>query len=315
MRLAWPSKARVEDVRDEEEIRFDRGEARPDFICIGAQKAGTTWLYRQLYSHPDFWVPPIKELEYFTKFSRTKAAPRPRDDCDVYFLEKIKKLSAQQYIDMHGYGELFESKGKFLSGDISPTYSMLNDEIVQQIIEYFPTVKVIFLARDPVERAWSQLSMGVRLGRIAPFDETDSEEVIRNLMNPGVFALSFPSKVVARWRRYVAPYFFRIYFFDDLEKNPTELRGSILEFLGSDPGKDGGQVKPDSNADANTKLRLSEKVRSRVAQFFKKELKACAEEFGGPARQWPARYGFSLLWFVIDILDDVDLLGWCGWLG
>ncbi len=315
MRLAWPSKARVEDVRDEEEIRFDRGEARPDFICIGAQKAGTTWLYRQLYSHPDFWMPPIKELEYFTKFSRTKAAPRPRDDCDVYFLEKIKKLSAQQYIDMHGYGELFESKGKFLSGDISPTYSMLNDEIVQQIIEYFPTVKVIFLARDPVERAWSQLSMGVRLGRIAPFDETDSEEVIRNLMNPGVFALSFPSKVVARWRRYVAPDFFRIYFFDDLEKNPTELRGSILEFLGSDPGKDGGQVKPDSNADANTKLRLSEKVRSRVAQFFKKELKACAEEFGGPARQWPARYGFSLLWFVIDILDDVDLLGWCGWLG
>ena len=37
----------------------------PSFLCIGAQKAGTTWLHAQLRSHPKVWLPPIKELHYF----------------------------------------------------------------------------------------------------------------------------------------------------------------------------------------------------------------------------------------------------------
>jgi len=55
-------------------------------------------------------------------------------------------------------------------------------------------------------------------------------------------------------------------------------------------------------------------VRAHVAQFFKDELRACAKELGGPAREWPARYGFSLLWFFIGLADDIDLLVWCDWL-
>jgi hypothetical protein len=35
----------------------------PDFMCIGAQKAGSRWLYDQLALHPSFWMPPIKELQ------------------------------------------------------------------------------------------------------------------------------------------------------------------------------------------------------------------------------------------------------------
>jgi hypothetical protein len=37
----------------------------PHFIGIGAQKAGTTWLYRNLQEHPEVWLPPEKELHYF----------------------------------------------------------------------------------------------------------------------------------------------------------------------------------------------------------------------------------------------------------
>ena len=36
----------------------------PDFICIGMQKAGTGWAYDQLQYHPDFWMPPVKEIHY-----------------------------------------------------------------------------------------------------------------------------------------------------------------------------------------------------------------------------------------------------------
>jgi hypothetical protein len=314
MHWAWPFKACDGDDRDEEIDCSFTGDA-PDFLCVGAQKGGTSWLYQQLASHPDFWMPPIKELHYFDKLSRTKAAPpRPRDERDLCFLERIKGLSAKSHIALENYARLFEPKGSLLSGDISPTYSMLNDEIIERVASYFPNLKVIFLARDPVDRAWSQLSMGVRLGMISPFDETDSGEVIRNLLNPGVLSLSHPSKIVARWKRYVHPDRFRIYFFDDLERNPAELRCSILHFLGCDPEKPSGRLRADHNSDANRKkLRLTDKVRSRVAQFFRDELKACASELRGPAKEWPARYGFSLLYFFAGLADNLDLFLWCDW--
>lgn len=51
-----------------------------------------------------------------------------------------------------------------------------------------------------------------------------------------------------------------------------------------------------------------------MAQFFEQELKACAGELGGPAKKWPARYGFSLLIFFVQVLDGFDILFWCDWI-
>ena len=73
---------------------------------------------------------------------------------------------------------------------------------------------------------------------------------------------------------------------------------------------------PDFNRWARMeKLLLTDKVRSHLAQFFKRELKSCAARLGGPARDWPARYGFSLLLFVWDLMDDsIDLFFWLDWI-
>ena len=316
--MCWvsPFRSRIGEDQNGEDNHYSAGDACPDFLCVGAQKSGTSWLYWQLQSHPDFWMPPVKELHYFDQLSRIPSvtSARPRDDRDRRFLDKIKRLSARSHLDLEDYARLFEPKGSLLSGDITPAYSMLSDEIIERIVNHFPNLKVIFLARDPVERAWSQLSMGVRLCNISPFDATDVDAVTRTLLNPGVLLRSHPSKIVARWRRYVRPDLFRIYFFDDLEKNPADLRRSILLFLGADPNKPSGRLKADDNQDAKRgRLRLTDKVRSRVAQFFEEELKACAAELGGPAKRWPARYGFSLLIFFIQVLDDFDILFWCDW--
>ena len=97
--------------------------------------------------------------------------------------------------------------------------------------------------------------------------------------------------------------------------NPAELRRSILRFLGGDPAKPSGRLKPHYNNDAGReKLRLTAKVRDRVAQFFEHELKACAAELGGRAKSWPARYGFSLLVLVVQVLDDLDIFCWVDWI-
>ena len=317
MRWSWPFNGRAGNGRQRNGNGSNVDTARPDFLCVGVHKGGTTWLYQQLDSHPDFWMPPLKELHYFDQLSRVQrpSSPRCRDERDRRFLENINDLSAKPYIDFEHYGQLFEPKGSLLSGDISPNYSTLRNKIVRQIVRYFPKLKVIFLARDPVERVWSHLSMEVHYHQIEAFDVSDIDEVNRNLLRRGLLLRSYPSAVVARWKRYVDPDRFRIYFFDDLQRNPTELRRSILGFLGADPDKPPSRVPSDNTWGSMEKLPLTDKIRSHLAQFFKKELKTCAARLGGAARDWPARYGFSLVLFVWDLLDDsIDLFFWCDWI-
>ena len=240
-------------------------------------------------------MPPVKELHYFDQLARVHRASalRCRDGRDLRFLEILKTVNAVPTIDLKNYGRLFEPKASLLSGDISPNYSTLSNEVIQQIVRYFPNLKVIFLARDPVERVWSHLSMEVHYRQIEAFDPTNIDEVNRNLSRRGMLLRSYPSAVVARWKRYVHPEQFRVYFFDDLESNPAGLRRSVLRFLGADPDKPGGRMTADYNSwTGMEKLPLTNDVRSHLAKFFKKELKTCATRLGGPAKDWPARYGF-----------------------
>src|SRR5215216_4250827 len=147
MKWPWPFNGRASDGPRKDGNGSAANGARPDFMCVGAHKSGTTWLYQQLDSHPDFWMPPLKELHYFDQLSRVQrsSSSRRRDERDIRFLESINSLSAKPYIDLEHYARLFEAKGPLLSGDISPNYSTLNKAIIRQIVGYFANLKVLFL--------------------------------------------------------------------------------------------------------------------------------------------------------------------------
>jgi Sulfotransferase family len=290
---------------------IEQSDSGPDFICIGAQKAGTGWLYEQLRNHPDFWMPPMKELHYFDRFGSTArtgtrslpvarqqqeriaiARQRSRDDRDEGFLDRFEKLAAGSSSDFSGYSVLFQ-KGNQITGDITPGYSSLGDAEVAQIISHFPAVKIIFIARDPVERAWSQISMYVRRGLVTPFAPEDVKQITEHLQRPEIRSRSFPSEIVTRWRRQLPVEQFALYFFDDLKRDSTTLRARVITFLGGDPHKKSGELPPGYNPKAQKqKLNFSESARRHVAEFFESELKRCATELGGPAADWPNRYGF-----------------------
>jgi hypothetical protein len=267
--------------------------AGPDFLCIGGQRSGTGWLYENLAVHPDFWMPPRKELHYFDQLGRAKrfGPPRSRDARDVRFVEAMDALSNQPSLDLDGYARLFDVKGALISGDITPAYSTLEDEIIARIMKRFPYLKVIFLARDPVERALSQFLMEVDLGISRPFNIADVAEVIGKLQRPGVLARSHPSKIVARWRSYVPADQFRLNFFDELESAPATLFSSIVQFLGGRAPTLRARLKAKCKVNVRGKRQFPERVRLEVARFFDAELKTCSAELNGPAAHWPTRYG------------------------
>jgi hypothetical protein len=274
-------------------------DGHPDFLCVGAQKAGTTWLYHQLNCHPEFWMPTVKELHYLDEMSHSRLPSSAiwreaavRDQRDQRFVDAMRALCSKGFFDLRGYGRLFAPKGELLSGDIGPVSSVVPEEMIAAIMDYFPQLKIVFIARDPVEQVWSALSMAVRNGNLPPFDVNDPRVIAEHLFHPDILCRSFPSMIVARWRRHVPPTQLGLWFFDDLQAGAAKVRAEILRFLGADPEKSRTRADERINEERK-KLPMSAEVREQIARFFARELRACASELGGAAVDWPARYGLS----------------------
>lgn len=109
----------------------------PHFLGLGAQKGGTTTLHRLLAQHPGVFLPPSKELHYFTLHYGQGAS---------------------------WYGSHFAAAGaEACRGDITPYY-LFHPQVAQRIKALLPRARLIVLLRDPVERCLSQYFHARRLG-------------------------------------------------------------------------------------------------------------------------------------------------------
>jgi sulfotransferase family protein len=112
-----------------------------DFLIIGAQKSGTTSLFKYLSMHPEIYMPRGKEIAFFS-------------DDDLFFSK-----GTDWYLK-----EYFEKASNFgVKGEAS-THYMMYESVPRRIYEFAPTVKLIALLRNPIDRAYSHYRMGVRRG-------------------------------------------------------------------------------------------------------------------------------------------------------
>lgn len=288
----------------------------PDFLGIGMAKAGTGWLFDQLKFNPGFWMPPVKEFGYLRRVTpklREHAEKRLRvlrngdtqllsswsnrrenDTRDISFLEEAA-ASIGNPSDLASYASLFRHKENELSGDITPGYGYLEPKAIAEIALALPRTKLILVVRDPIDRAWSRLSMWARLNGFDPgllenpsaFREfLDTDERFRRE--------AFPTEIYRRWRAHAPNLAIGCFMFDDLVLNPAKFLRDVLVFLGADADSHGDQLAPADNKKANKdKLVMTSAARSVLVDCFREELFAGAETFGGAAATWPARYGIN----------------------
>ncbi|UES60190.1 hypothetical protein GFK91_31205 (plasmid) [Roseibium aggregatum] len=164
----------------------------PSFLCIGAQKSGTTWLYYQLREHPQIWMPPIKEIHYFDSVfipenrewteelidRQCKQAISRADmltsNCRGYEKGHIEQIMDGDKFSLQWYQSIYNTVGSenaIHRGDITPEYSALPYEGVEYVRSLLGDVRVIILIRDPVSRALSHTRMHVEHRRSTSLEE------------------------------------------------------------------------------------------------------------------------------------------------
>jgi Sulfotransferase domain len=197
----------------------------PDFIAVGPQRTGTTWMHQVMAGHAG--LPASKETDFFTKnFAR----------------------------GLDWYLEFFRDCPPDLPmGEIDPNY--FGDELAaDRIATMIPRCRIIVTLRDPVDRAWSSY----RTMRRDAWTRAGFEETVRQ--NRVIRESSRYAHHLANWREHFGAERVLVMLYDDLERDPQAYLDRICEFAGISPIAVRGDASVSARVNTVTRAPRSRKL-------------------------------------------------------
>lgn len=214
----------------------------PDFLIIGAQKAGSTWLAHRLNQHPDIFIP-NRELHYFNNQKN---------------YQKGEKWYASHFDEAEPEQLIGEKTPNYLFGDLQGIAGH-DPQVLSHISQTIPNAKLIIVLRDPVERALSAAKHFIRTGRISPFIGLD-ELLTAESVQPdcyGILQGGFYAHQISTVLEYFPPEQVLILIFEeDVVANPAKALMRVCNFLGIDDSFEFSALDERSNAFASSRLRM-----------------------------------------------------------
>jgi hypothetical protein len=202
----------------------------PDFLLIGAQRCGTTSLYRYLAAHPHVLPALDKEVHFLSRhWTRGEGWYR------AHFPLRARKAGRRSPAP--------------LTFEATPYY-LFHPLAAARAAELVPEAKLLVLLRDPVTRAWSHYRHMVRLG-LEPLSFQDAieeepvrlaGEVARLVSDPGYDAVRHRrysylargayAEQLQRWLGHFPPDRILVLRSEALFDEPARCYRAVLEFLG-----------------------------------------------------------------------------------
>jgi hypothetical protein len=199
----------------------------PNFLIIGAMKSGTTALYYYLEQHPQVYMSPVKEPNFFAFEGEELGARWPGDQ---------KGINDASITDIKSYRALYaRATDEKALGEASHWY-LYRPRALERIKHYVPDAKMIAILRNPVERAYSHFLHSVRTGTepLTDFAEALQEEASgarkasqrEDYFDRGLYAGQVQRYFDAFGRDQV-----KVYLHEDLSSSPHETMKDTFQFL------------------------------------------------------------------------------------
>lgn len=219
-------------------------ENKPNFFIVGAAKAGTTALQEMLSRHPNIYMSPIKEPNFFSEDIK-------KTDF-ISLNKKIKKSKIefdsngnivprhQLYLDTkESYLSLFKASNKEnhkIKGEASVSY-LYSKDAAKNIYSFNPESKIIIILRNPIERAFSHFLMDLRLGNTNHTNFIDAVKSDFESKNKG-WGISHLYIELGLYHNQIQRYFqvfpkeqIKIYSYEEFKKNNQAILEGIYKFL------------------------------------------------------------------------------------
>ena len=174
------------------------------FICLGAHKCGTSWLFNCLYEHPDIYV---------------------KDKIDYFYNNQRYALKEEWYSDQ------FLQK-KMITGELSTVYLFKDktNSVAKRIFEFNPKIKLLVLLRNPIDRAYAHYLQDIKIGHIT--SNTSFKKAIEE--NPNLLFWGKYKEHLETYFSYFEKEQIKILLFDDLKDNSEKLITEVYSFVGAE---------------------------------------------------------------------------------
>lgn len=245
----------------------------PDFLIAGAPRSGTTWLAQALDRHHDIWL--AKPFR-----------PEPK----FFLVDELYEQGLEHYAE-----RWFASAPQVAAVGEKSTNYLESDVAARRIAQDLPGAKLVFVLRDPVERALSNYRWTVMNGlEDLDFEAALAAEERREASLAPHLRYARPHAYFSRgcYARLLVPYFERIgrerilcLRFEDLVRDPASTLGTVHGFLGVDPdvhSADGLGAINASVADVPADPELI----ARLRQAYRGPNRELAELLGPSFRVW-----------------------------
>lgn len=209
----------------------------PNFLIVGAQKSGTTSLYRYLQTHPEVCMSRYKEPAFF-------------------YVDDLYRRGLDWYVETY-----FSGCGPGICGEASPQY-MMSQAAARRIANDLPGVKIIMLLRNPIQRAYSHYLMSRRRRRESrTFDEViyDAEQStsLAQEQDPdfGYVSNGFYGTILSWYKPLLESGRLLVLYTEDLLSHRRAVLRSTFEFIGVDPNWLPGNLNQDFNRTGSRRWR------------------------------------------------------------
>lgn len=278
-------------------------------MCVGATKAGTTWLHDQLSAHPDCFLRTIKEYHYFSttapahwdkKIQETSAeidqlssrgqgglsADQQRRLADLQSWLPIVQRRAVEPAVFAQYLRAGAGAAK-LVGDFTPAYSIMSGKGLKPMLD-MGAVKILYLMRDPLARLWSHVRMVAQ--RAAPdatgedqFAATCAEVLQKTLQGgqEGIVRRGDYASNLPKLQRIFGPRLMVMFTEDMLTKAGFDR---LLAFLGLGPM----QADLTRRVHEGRALAMPAALRAGALRFLRPQYDFIADRFADVPQAWQA---------------------------
>lgn len=254
---------------------------KPNYICIGVQKGGTSSLINYLNLHPDIYMV-NEEIHFFDR----KLSEGELSDEDIKKYEKSFNSSKIKTT-------------KTIVGEKSPSYCYLRYAI-DRIYNYDKNMKLIIILREPISRAFSQYNMNLNIKKETLNDKSE-EEIFNEVISQENIKLnqlkSRGSYIVIRGfydeiLEYILSKFSRdnlyIGISEEINKNKLKYYNEIYEFLGATK-----LIKIDDTLNINVrkyKKKIPKKLEKYLYSIYKPHNEKLYKILGRKIDSWEKYY-------------------------
>ncbi len=235
----------------------------PSFLGIGAQKAGTTWLWENIRIHPDLFVPRRKELHFLDlHWDRGH---------DWYFQHfRPRRVRRRR------------------PGEITPAYLVVPEDRIEGMHALNPDMQLILMIRNPIERAWSAAKYFARNQMDADVAELAIEDFEAIATTPLMLQRGDYLEGLRRWGSVFPDEQMLVIFHDEVVEDPVGTIGRVFDHLEVDtPSKlNGYPLRTVFNAGPTRGM--TDAHRAILAPLFETQVEGLRTRFADRQISWLA---------------------------